>query len=104
MIRPPSARVGPVTPEERKAVMAKSPVKGKYDQTVDPESAYEMLQKRVQRDRLDLAAGRRAAQPTAGARAGVRRAAASWRGIGGVARRHLRHQPAARHSGCRPAR
>ena len=48
MIRPPSARVGPITPEERKAIMAKSPVKGKYDQTIDSESAYEMLQKRLQ--------------------------------------------------------
>ena len=41
MVRPPSARVGPVTPEERKAVMDKSPVRGKYDTTVDNESAYE---------------------------------------------------------------
>jgi DNA helicase HerA-like ATPase len=48
MVRPPSARVGPITPEERKAFLAKSPVKGKYDQTVDSESAYEVLQKRLQ--------------------------------------------------------
>ena len=47
LIAPPSARVGPVTPEERKAVIAKSPMKGKYDQTIDPQSAYEILQKRV---------------------------------------------------------
>jgi uncharacterized protein len=47
LIRPPSARIGPVTPEERKAIIAKSPLKGKYDQTVDPQSAYEILQKRV---------------------------------------------------------
>jgi DNA helicase HerA-like ATPase len=47
-IRPPSARIGPITADERKAVMDKSPLKGKYDQTVDPESAYEVLQKRVQ--------------------------------------------------------
>jgi uncharacterized protein len=47
MIRPPSARIGPVTPEERQAVMAKSPLKGKYDSTVDPNSAYEILQKRL---------------------------------------------------------
>jgi DNA helicase HerA-like ATPase len=47
-IRPPSARLGPVTPEERKAVIDKSPVKGKYDKTIDSESAYEVLQKRVQ--------------------------------------------------------
>ena len=47
MVRPPSARVGPVTPEERKAVMDKSPVRGKYDTTIDNESAYEQLQKRT---------------------------------------------------------
>jgi len=47
MIRPPSARIGPVTPEERKAIMDASPVKGKYDTAIDAESAYEILQKRV---------------------------------------------------------
>jgi len=47
LIRPPSARIGPVTPEERKAVIAKSPLKGKYDTTIDPQSAYEILQKRL---------------------------------------------------------
>ncbi|HEY0849270.1 MAG TPA: helicase HerA-like domain-containing protein [Bradyrhizobium sp.] len=47
MIRPPSARIGPVTPEERKAIMNASPLKGKYDTAVDDESAYEMIQKRI---------------------------------------------------------
>src|SRR3984957_14465649 len=47
MVRPPTARIGPITPEERKAVMDNSPVKGKYDTTIDSESAYEVLQKRV---------------------------------------------------------
>ena len=47
MIRPPSARIGPVTPAERKAVIDKSPMKGKYDRPVDSESAYEILQKRM---------------------------------------------------------
>jgi DNA helicase HerA-like ATPase len=47
MIRPPSARIGPITPEERKAIMDNSPVKGKYDTAIDSESAYEILQKRV---------------------------------------------------------
>ena len=47
MIRPPTARIGPVTPEERKTIMNKSPVKGKYDTSIDRESAFEMLQKRV---------------------------------------------------------
>ncbi len=48
MVRPPSGRVGPVTPEERRAIMATSPVRGKYDTSVDSESAYEVLLQRVQ--------------------------------------------------------
>ncbi|MCA1456806.1 DUF853 family protein [Bradyrhizobium sp. BRP22] len=48
MIRPPSARIGPVTPEERKKIIDASPFKGKYDTAVDSESAYEMLQKRIE--------------------------------------------------------
>src|SRR5246500_961869 len=47
MVRPPSARIGPITPEERKAIMDASPVKGKYDTAIDSESAYEILQKRI---------------------------------------------------------
>jgi hypothetical protein len=47
LIRPPSARIGPITSEERKAIMDASPVKGKYDTAIDAESAYEILQKRV---------------------------------------------------------
>jgi DNA helicase HerA-like ATPase len=48
MVRPPAARLGPITPEERRALMAESPIKGKYDQAIDAESAYEVLQKRLQ--------------------------------------------------------
>jgi uncharacterized protein len=47
MIRPPAARIGPITPEERKAIMDNSPVKGKYDTAIDAESAYEILQRRI---------------------------------------------------------
>ena len=47
MIRPPTARIGPITPEERKAIMNASPVKGKYDTAIDAESAYEIIQKRI---------------------------------------------------------
>ena len=47
MVRPPSARIGPITSQERKAIMDASPVKGKYDTAIDAESAYEILQKRV---------------------------------------------------------
>ncbi len=48
MIRPPSALLGTITAEERKQIQAKSPLKGKYDKAIDPESAYEILQKRAQ--------------------------------------------------------
>jgi hypothetical protein len=47
MVRPPTAQIGPITPQERRAIMDASPVKGKYDMAIDSESAYEMLQKRV---------------------------------------------------------
>jgi hypothetical protein len=47
MIRPPTGRIGPITPEERKVIMDNSPVKGKYDTSIDSESAYEILQKRL---------------------------------------------------------
>jgi len=47
MIRPPAARMGPITPEERQAIVDASPMRGKYDKAIDSESAYELLQKRV---------------------------------------------------------
>jgi uncharacterized protein len=57
MVRPPTARIGPITPEERKAIMDASPVKGKYDTAIDSESAYEVLQKRVAGSAAGAAAG-----------------------------------------------
>jgi DNA helicase HerA-like ATPase len=42
-ILPPASRIGPVTDEERRAVILASPVAGRYDETVDRESAYEKL-------------------------------------------------------------
>jgi DNA double-strand break repair helicase HerA and related ATPase len=47
LIRPPSGRIGPVTPAERKATVEASPVYGKYEEMVDRESAYEILQKKA---------------------------------------------------------
>ena len=48
LIKPPAARVGPVTPAERQQVIASSPLRGRYETTVDSESAYEILMKRRQ--------------------------------------------------------
>jgi DNA double-strand break repair helicase HerA and related ATPase len=48
LIRPPTARLGVLTAAERAAVVGKSPMKGKYDQAIDEESAFEKLQQRTQ--------------------------------------------------------
>src|SRR4051812_16308439 len=53
---PPGSQIGPITPEQRKALLANSIVAGVYDTTVDRESAYEKLK------------GRAAQTPPAGAR------------------------------------
>src|SRR5712671_2068418 len=47
MIRPPTARIGPITPEERKAIINNSPLKGKYVFVFKQETAYEIIQKRI---------------------------------------------------------
>jgi DNA helicase HerA-like ATPase len=46
LIRPPSSQLGPITDVERKALMAQSPMAGKYDARLDRDSAFEMLRKR----------------------------------------------------------
>jgi DNA helicase HerA-like ATPase len=43
-ILPPSSRIGPATPDERRQTIAASPVAGHYEKIVDRESAYEKLQ------------------------------------------------------------
>jgi DNA helicase HerA-like ATPase len=48
LIRPPSSRLGPITEQERQKLINESPVAGQYDQTVDRESAFEMLQKKAE--------------------------------------------------------
>lgn len=43
LIAPPASRIGPITDEERREQMQRSPYAGVYDQAVDRESAYERL-------------------------------------------------------------
>ncbi len=47
LIRPPSGQLGPVTPEQRRATIALSPVAGKYEIAIDRISAYEKLASRA---------------------------------------------------------
>ena len=44
---PPGSQIGPITPEQRKALIAGSLVAGTYEKTVDRESAYEKLKGRA---------------------------------------------------------
>jgi DNA helicase HerA-like ATPase len=48
LIRPPASRMGPITPEERAETLAASPLAGRYDTTIDRESAHEMLSARAE--------------------------------------------------------
>ena len=47
LIAPPAARVGPLTPDERRALIAASPLGHRYDTPVDRVSAFEMLEARA---------------------------------------------------------
>jgi DNA helicase HerA-like ATPase len=49
LVRPPCSRIGPATAEERQAVISRSPIAGRYDQAIDRESAYEVLQRRAEK-------------------------------------------------------
>jgi DNA helicase HerA-like ATPase len=49
MIAPPASRIGPLADDERSEVMARSPYKTIYSQSIDRESAYEILKHRADR-------------------------------------------------------
>jgi len=68
LIAPPSARVGPLTQQERERIIAASPLKGRYEQEIDRESAYEILTKRT----AEAAAAKQAPQQaSAGSEGGI---------------------------------
>jgi DNA helicase HerA-like ATPase len=47
LVAPPASRVGPITPEERQSVIGASPLRGKYDTSIDRQSAFEVLRDRA---------------------------------------------------------
>jgi DNA helicase HerA-like ATPase len=53
IIVPPEGQVGPVTPEERRRIMQTSHVSGKYERTIDRESAYEKLSARMEQAQVE---------------------------------------------------
>ena len=54
---PPGSQIGPITPQQRQALVAGSLVAGVYDKTVDRESAYEKLKGRAESSAAAGAAG-----------------------------------------------
>ncbi len=48
-VLPPGSQIGPITPEQRKALIASSLVAGTYEKTVDRDSAYEALKRRAEK-------------------------------------------------------
>ncbi len=64
-VAPPGSRIGPITPAERRALMAESLVKGVYDEPVDRESAYEILTGRAAQASREEPADRDAGAGTA---------------------------------------
>ncbi|WP_374624208.1 helicase HerA-like domain-containing protein [Devosia sp.] len=60
LIRPPSSRLGPILPEERRALIANSPVAGVYDTPIDRDSAFEVLGRKAKEKQDAEAAVRQA--------------------------------------------
>jgi len=53
-ISPPESRIGPISEEERKEQVQRSPMHGRYEQEIDRESAYEQLARRTEQQRREL--------------------------------------------------
>jgi hypothetical protein len=60
-VLPPGSQIGPITPEQRQALLRESLVAGVYEKTVDRESAFELLRGRAG----DRGEGAQAADPAA---------------------------------------
>ncbi len=54
LMRPPMSRIGPLTDEERAAIMQRSRYRGRFDTPVDRDSAFEMLKKRTEEKRQQI--------------------------------------------------
>lgn len=83
IILPPRSQIGPVPLEKRKEELYKSPFRGKYEQAIDRESAYEYMQKRAVQEaeqraaETEMAANRKLAEARAKEEARTQRSARS---------------------------
>ncbi len=62
LVRPPSSRMGPLTPKERAIVQSVSPIGDTYDNEVDRESAFEILKARAEEAATQAAEAKAAAE------------------------------------------
>ncbi len=76
-VLPPGSQIGPITPQQRQALIANSLVAGVYEKTVDRESAYEKLKARTE-SAPDAAAVKAQTSAAAPADAGI------MSGLGGM--------------------
>jgi|TARA_R110000782_G_scaffold1725_23_gene7017 uncharacterized protein len=72
LIRPPCSRLGPLTEQERKVMIASSPFAGRYEETIDRESAFEILKVRAEQalEESEAAAATKAETKATGGRGG----------------------------------
>ena len=62
LIRPPSSQLGPISDDERRALMAASEMAGKYDTLLDRDSAFETLRGRAEKAALEAEAAEAAVE------------------------------------------
>lgn len=67
-VLPPGSQIGPITPQQRHALVASSLVTGVYEKVVDSDSAYEMLKARTEAAQAETA---KAAEVSGGLMGGI---------------------------------
>jgi uncharacterized protein len=65
-VLPPGSQIGPITAQQRQALLAQSLVAGVYEKTVDRESAHEKLKVRTEQAQAEAAAAKPGADPQGG--------------------------------------
>jgi len=55
-VLPPQAQIGPISPDERATIIRQSVIEGVYEKEVDRESAFEILQSRINREQQAIKA------------------------------------------------
>ena len=70
-ILPPASRIGPITPDERKAIVQASVLFGHYEKAIDRESAYEKLKGRTAAKQDNAVTGQTASAPDAAGGGGL---------------------------------